>query len=248
MAQYTLRFADRGEGSGWTDFVTYYPELTLALGNRFYSLQDGQLWEHNDNSNPTRNEIYDRGLVSKITTVLNAENAEDKIFKNLILEGNEAWSVVMKTNLSTTTLAKDEFNARESKWFAHLRQNETIDNLKDRTQGIGNILGITGTSVRFKSLPTLVSVGESLYQLRNGSEELVGEISEIGENTIKVASIVNTPSVGNFCFSVKNARIQGAEIRGYFAEVTLSTNSKNAAELYAIGSNVALSYVRAQMP
>lgn len=246
MAQYTLRFADRGEGGGWTDFVTYYPELTMALGNRFYSIKDGQLWEHNDNDNHTRNEIYGEDMISKVVTVLNAENAEDKIFKNLILEGNEAWDVSISTNFATTTLTKNEFKARESKWFAHLRQNETLDNLKDRTQGIGNILSVTNTSIRFKSLPTLVSVGESLYQLRNGNQELIGVITEINENIIIVDSIVNTPEVNNFCFSVKSARVQGAEIRGYFAEVTLTSNSKTAAELYAIGSNVALSYVRTQ--
>jgi hypothetical protein len=31
---------------------------------------------------------------SKITTVINEANSEDKIFKNIVLEGNKPWNVV----------------------------------------------------------------------------------------------------------------------------------------------------------
>jgi len=88
---HTLTFAERNEENmGWTSFWSYYPEQILGLGNRFYTIKDGQLWEHNDNNNNKRNYIYGEHLTSSVVTILNQENAEDKIFKNVIVESNQS--------------------------------------------------------------------------------------------------------------------------------------------------------------
>jgi hypothetical protein len=62
------------------------------LNNRFFSLK----WAivlHNDETNPIRNNFYGVQYGSKITTVINEANSEDKIFKNIVLEGNKPWNV-----------------------------------------------------------------------------------------------------------------------------------------------------------
>lgn len=243
MAKYTLTYGDRGEGGGWTSFWSYYPDLTMSLGNRFYSIKDGQLWEHYDNDNVERNNIYGKKLISKVVAILNQSNAEDKIFKNIILEGNDPWNVKIKTNLSESTLRKDEFNPRESKWFSHLRKNEMVDDFTDRLQGIGIALEeLPNDKIKFSSIPTLVNVGEELYQLIDDEPVLVGEIGGISGNVISLVNVVSPIDLDAFCFVIKNARVQGSEIRGYFAEVTLTNDNVKPIELYAIGSNVVLSY------
>lgn len=245
MAKYTLTFADLGEKRGWTSFWDYHPELTLALGNKFYSFWRGQLYEHNDQSNPIRNLIYDKALVSEIVTILNQENDEDKIFKTIVIEGDDSWNVDIKTNLSRSHIKKEEFNKRESKYYAHIRKNENELDYTDRVQGIGILDSISGNTIFFSAkVPFLVNTGEDLYQLSNGAQKKIGNIVSISDNSISVDQIINEPAPESFCFSIKNARIQGSEIRGYFAEITLRNDSSKSVELYAINSNVVMSYAK----
>lgn len=241
---FTLTFADRNqETSGWTCFWSYYPEQMMSLGNRFYTVKNGQLFEHNDNDNPIMRTIYGQPMIAKIVSVFNDANAEDKIFKNLILEGNKAWDVEIKTNFTESTIKKEEFNRRESKWFAHTRKNEISDDLTDRTQGIGVVQSISSNQITFSQIPTMVSTGEILYQLNGNSSEEIGEITDIQGNVITLSNIVITPVQGYFAYSLKNARVQGSEIRGYYAEVTLTNNDSDKVELFAIDSNIVRSFV-----
>jgi len=242
---HTLTFAERTqENMGWTSFWSYYPEQILGLGNRFYTIKNGQLWEHNDNNNSKRNHIYGVHLTSNIVTILNQENAEDKIFKNVILEGNQYWSVNIKTNYTQSNIKAQEFIEKESKWMAYTRKNERTSDYTDRMQGIGDLISVSGSNLNFFSqMPMLVSVGEQLYQTNGSTRRFVGVINNIVGNTIVVTSFINTPQVGWFFYCVKNARVQGSEIRGYYAELSLSNRSINKTELFAVSSNVVKSYV-----
>lgn len=246
MSKFTLTFSDRGEESeqsGWTSFWGYYPELMLSLAGKFYSFKDGQIYEHNDNDNITRNIFYNQSVVSKITTILNAQNAEDKIFKTLVIEGNDSWHTEIKTNYTNSEIKQEEYAKKESKFYAHIRKNEDEDDYTDRAQGIGIIEDIDNNEITFSEpIPTLVNAGEQLFQLNNGGQELIGDITDIQGDTIVIDTIINQPIVNAFCFSVKSARIQGSEIRGYFAEVTLTNDSNERVELFAINSNVVLSH------
>lgn len=247
MAQYTITFSDRGElgeRSGWTSFWEYYPELTLSLGNRFYSFKDGQLWIHNDETNPKRGVFYDHEVMTQIKTVLNNINAEDKIFKTMVLESNDSWKVEIETNYTKSTIEKDEFKKRESKYYAHIRKNENTDDYTDRIQGVGVIDSVDGNTITFTGdVPALVNVGETLVQLDESEDVPIGSIiSAISGKTITLSSVISPFQVGRFCFSVKNPRIQGSEIRGYYAEVALTNNSRAKVELFAINSNIVLSY------
>ncbi len=245
---FTLTFAERNEGNvGWTSFWGYYPQQMMDLGNRFYTIHQGQLWEHNDNDNSVHRMIYGQEMTAKVVTVINEANAEDKIFKNLILEGNKAWDVEIKTNFTESTIKKSEFNQRESKWFAHTRKNELSDDLTDRTQGIGVITGVNGNEITFAQIPTLVSVGEVLCQLNGSNQEEIGVIDDIQGNVITINNIVTNPNQGYFAYSVKNARVQGSEIRGYYAEVTLTNNDSDKVELFAIDSNIVRSVAPTQI-
>lgn len=235
----TLSFSEKNKG--WTAFQDWSANLMCRLNNQFYSIKDGQLYKHHDRDNASVNTFHGAQYSSRITTVINEAPSEDKVFKNLIIEGDRPWSATIETNLSNGTIKASEFAQRESKWMAHMRKNESAS-LNGRVQGIGNIVTVNVNEIEFAQMPTLVSVGETLYQINNNVPEEVGVVDDIQGNVITVGSIVTTPVGGYFAYTVKNARIQGAEIRGYYAKVTLENDDNGNAELFAINSNIIKSH------
>ena len=244
MTEYTITFSEKNKG--WTSFHSWIPNLMCNINNKFFTVKNGQLYMHHDRDNPVMNTFYGVQYPSTIVQVINEANMEDKIFKNIILESDSSWKATVETNLTNGTIEASEFNRRESKYFGYTRKNEDSTDLTDRVQGIGNIVSVSGTSITYGQMPTLVSVGETLYQLNGSTPEQVGIISNIVGNVITVSAIVTTPIVGYFSYSLKNARVQGAEMRGYYAKVTLENNDDSDSELFAISSNIAKSYAPTQ--
>jgi len=245
MSKYTLTYSDKSKG--WTSFHSYLPDWMCRLNNRFFSIKDGQLWLHNDETNPIRNNFYGVQYDSKIVTVINEAPTEDKIFKTIVLEGNKPWDVELKTNLTESTIKKSEFNTRESRHFAHTRQNEDVADLHGHAaQGIGVIISTAGLTITYPTLSQIVSVGDNLYQLNAGAEELIGEIDSIVNGVVTVTAIITTPVPGYYSFAKKDSRIEGAALRGYYAEVTLTNDDTTEVELFAINSNIVHSGVNLQ--
>jgi len=241
MSQHTVSHSEKSEG--WTSFWSFVPDLMMKLNNRFYSIKNGQLYLHNDESVP-RNNFYGVQYNTKIQTVFNAANAEDKIFKTMVLESNKPWDVSVETNFANSTIKKEEFNQRESRQFAYLRKNENSNDLHGNTaNGIGVITAITAFTVSFLNVSNFVSIGDDLYQLNGSVKELIGTITNKVGNELFFTVIVNTPVVGLYSFSKKDARIEGGEMRGYFMEVDLENDDTEKVELFAINSNVVKSYV-----
>lgn len=229
---------------GWTSFHSFIPDWMTRLNNRFFTIKDGQLFIHNDQTNPIRNTFYGVKYSSKVKTVINEAIADDKIFKNLVLEGERPWAANLKTNYTEGTIAASEFNQKESRWFAFTRKNEnSTDYNGNAVQGVGVMISNAGLTITFGNVGNLVSVNDVLFQLNAGVEEEIGVITDIQNNVITVDAIVTAPSNGFFCFSKKDFRVEGAEIRGYYLEVELENNEDGDAELFAITSNAVKSYV-----
>lgn len=238
----TLTFSEKSKG--WTSFFSFIPDAMCKLNNRFFTIKEGQLYLHNDKDNPVVNNFYGEQFSSKIKTVINDSPSDDKIFKNLVLEGNKSWEATIKTNLTESTIKKEEFNQKESRFFAYLRKNENEEDLTgDSAQGIGVISRSTGLNIVFGYVPDSVSVGDVLYQVNGSNNEVIGVINNINVNTITVDSIITSPVSGYYCFSKKDSRIEGSEVRGYYMEVELENNDTDGAELFAISSNAVKSHV-----
>jgi hypothetical protein len=92
-------------------------------------------------------------------------------------------------------------------------------------------------------MPDLLSIGDALFQLNGTVNENIGTIADIQGNVITVDSIVTTPIVGYYSFSTKNSRVEGSDIRGYYAQITLENNDTEPVELFAIESNIVKSHV-----
>ncbi len=214
------------------------------INSRFFSIKEGQLYLHNDEENPVRNNFYGEQFESKIVTIFNDAPSDDKIFKTIILEGNRPWHVNLKTNLTGSTIDSNEFNTRESRHFAYIRKNEDATDLTGHSaQGIGTIVSVAGTTISFKQVSDTISINDGLYQINGNDNELIGTIIDIQGNDIIVNAITTTPVNGYFCYAKKDSRIEGGEIRGYYMEVELTNEGIQPVELFAINTNTKKSYV-----
>lgn len=241
MAQHTLSHSEKSHG--WTSFWSYIPDLMLKLNNRFYSIKNGQLYLHNEDTG-VQNNFYGIQYSSKIKIIINEASAEDKIFKTIVLEGNNPWEVALKTNYTESTIKSTEFNKRESRQFAYIRKNEDETDFHGNTvQGIGVIQTVAGLNITFKAVSNFVSIGDVLYQLNGSQNEVVGIITDVFENTITLAAIITAPMAGFYSFSKKNARIEGGEIRGYYLEVDLENTDTEKVELFAVNTNAVKSSI-----
>lgn len=241
MAQYTLSHSEKSKG--WTSFWGYIPDWMAKLNNRFYTIKNGQLYLHNEDTG-VRNNFYGVQHASKIKLYFNEINSDDKIFKTLVLEGNEAWDAVVSTNLANSSIKKTEFDARESRHFAYMRKNENENDLHGNSaQGIGVIASSVGLNITFLFVSEFVSVGDQLFQANGAANELIGTIEEVNGLTIKVDAITTAPVNGMYAFSKKDSRIEGGEVRGYYMEVELTNDDTTPVELFAVESNAIKSYV-----
>lgn len=242
MAQETLTYGN--DVKGWTSFHDFLPDWFTRCNNRFFTIKDGNLQLHNDEDNPIRNSLYGVQVNSEITTILNPDNSEDKIFKTIALESTHAWQANIKTNFSESNIKKSEFNQRESRWFSYIRKSENKNDLHGGVaQGIGVILSNNINNITFAEVSPMVCIGDSLFQLNGNAEENIGIITNVTGNIITVSSILTPVINGLFSFSIKNARVEGSEIRGYYAELKLVNNETTYSELFAIESNIIKSYV-----
>ena len=74
------------------------------------------------------------------------------------------------------------------------------------------------------------------------SLEKIGKITAIGNNIITIANpIGNIPETDDFIMFSKDKTANNTSLLGYYAEVKLSNNSTEKAELFALGSEIAAS-------
>jgi len=234
----TLTFSEKNKG--WTGESPFTPGGMTSLNNRFFTLKDGQLYLHNDKENPVVCNFYGEQFTPRIKTVFNDIPDSDKIFKTLITEGDGKWKAFVETNFVKSTVRTSEFVTKESREFAYLRQEESETSTQGgAVQGIGNISTINNLIITVGKVPDNTNNGDALFQVYNNESKFIGIIDSHTKTTITLNSIAKNmiPRQGYFCYIRKVSRIEGAEIRGYYMEVTLELESTGQAELFAINTN-----------
>ena len=131
---------------GWTSRYTYKPEQMFSVKNKYYSVYEGKIWEHNypSNANDNRSIFYDTYTDSSITFIFNPNVSASKVFKTVNYEGSSGWEVpsfeaARSFELNDTTnlvYSYDEggymqngiqyyagFYKKEGKYFANLINN-----------------------------------------------------------------------------------------------------------------------------
>ncbi|WP_456867574.1 hypothetical protein [Galbibacter sp. BG1] len=233
-----------GKIDGWVSFYSFQPEMMVRMNGDLFSFKNGELYIHHSDNVP-RNNFYGVQYTSWVEIVLNIEPSIDWVYKNIYLESNAPWEVKMTTDYTEGTISKEEFEQKESRFFAHTRQNESVESQSSTSvYGIGRIKDIDAGKFYFSIASKLVNIGDKLV-VNNGTDEglTVGTITGMGDGFFEVSQVINTPSIGDFCFSTKNQRIESESIRGPFMVVRLETDSTEFRELFAVSSNVVKSYV-----
>jgi len=174
MPNYTLTYS---EGSkGFPSFYSFIPDYIIGMNQFLYTFKGGNLFRHN--VNPTYNTFYGTAYVSQMTTVFNDSPLENKIWKTLNLESDDAWGATLTTDLQNTgVIDADYFELKEAAWFAFVRNDaptganvpETEFELRS-LNGIGNSNSIGGVQaaqeINFPltvSIGSIISIGDDLY-------------------------------------------------------------------------------------
>ena len=87
------------------------------------------------------------------------------------------------------------------------------------------------------------TAGNQGQRYSENSPQIIGEITNIGQNFIDVDSpnIPPVPWNNIFIMFLKNNVVNNSSLKGYYADVTMVHNGPEKAELFAVGSEVTMS-------
>jgi len=264
MAEYTLSYSERVQG--WTSFYSFIPDWMIGMNNYFYTFKGGNLYRHNVNS--VRNNFYGNQYSSTIQTVFNDVPLQNKLFKTLNIEGDDAWEATMETDIQTTGFIEYPwFEKKEGSWFAFVRNSGTVPALTDEyalrsLNGVGRSASITGPAgalvINFSIAPlvaigSIASIGDYLYYALPPytTPVLCGEITDIiqdypaGDNYF----VVDTTTGGSipliqdpYFLYIKNSVAESHGVLGHYCVVSLENENTVKVELFAVESEVMKSY------
>lgn len=229
---------------GWTSFHSWIPDWMSRLNNRFFTVKNGQLYLHNDENNPIRNNFYGVQYATTLTYIINEEPSTIKVAKTINTESNKPFDVVIKsylndetTSITQSTIDVSEFVNKEGKWYGYTRRNELGGDYSAKdVYGLGRIQGVVGNNLQFTAPYSKVSISVG-DELRTETGTLGNVVDLTDASNIELdASPAFVPNA--FVFGVKNGRIEGSAIRGYNFEVTLTDESTTRTELYAVSSEM----------
>jgi len=263
--EWTVSYSQNSQG--WPSFYSYIPEYMIGMNNFFYTFKGGNLFQHN--TNPLRNNYYGQQFHSQITSVFNQNPLENKIFKTLNLESNDAWQSYLETDIQINGFMQDGwFEKKEGAWFAYLRQRGEVPALKGQyamrsANGIGKTSSVAitqgTTTLSFSTDPLVsignfISVGDYVYHAVPQYTDVVfgGIVTQINidlQNGINQL-IVSTTSADTVVFPldnpyimfIKSSEAESHGLLGHYCVFTITNFNTQATELFAVESEVMKSY------
>lgn len=236
------------KNKGWTSFHSYLPDSMLELNNRFYTIKDGQLYLHNDETVP-RNTYYGVAYPSRMSLLVNAEPSTIKELHAISFEGSEPWDVDLRSYITTvgdfkrTNLIVSNFQEKEGLWHAYVRRNEETNYESKAAYGIGVVTAISGNEVTINGGSKLLTTNDRIFTSALTNIGAITSISVVGNTTTLTLDAVAGLNVGDFVMGIKNNRIEGGNLRGYTLRYDMTNNTTDkAVELYAVNSEVKKSY------
>ena len=262
LGNYTLTYSTDERVQGWPSFYSFYPDWMIGMNNYFYTFYQGNLYRHN--SNPIRNSWYGQVDGSTLTTVFNTSPLENKLFKTISLQGAEAWSALMETDIQISdTIDSTWFQKKEQVWFAFVRNQSATTNFSLRS-----VNGIASSTSTDDSDPAAVvinfdvnvnlsqvsgspfgSIGDNLF-FGTTAPAFCGQVIAVNINIQAGINqlVINTtggtviPTATEFFLYTKNSTAESHGVLGHYAKTTLSHPGTTQAELYAVQSDLMKSY------
>lgn len=267
MPNYTLTYSEAVQG--WPSFYSFNPDYMIGMNNFFYTFKGGNLYRHNVNE--VRNNFYGTQYESQLTSVFNEAPLENKLFKTLNLEGDDAWRANLTTDIQDNGIIEAQwFEKKEQSWYAFVRNAGTVpaqpgEYALRSVNGIGRSLTITGTGaavqVNFAITPTpidigsILSIGDILYYTLPPSYNtpvLFGRVTNIqvnyptNLNRITVDTTIpgaTIPGVQTpYIMYIKSSVAESHGVLGHYCVFTIENTKTNKVELFAAESEVMKSY------
>lgn len=264
--EYTLTYSEAAKG--WVSFYSFQPDWMIGMNNYFYTFKGGNLYRHNVNS--VRNNFYGNQYYSQITSVFNDAPLENKLFKTINLEGDDAWSASLTTDIQTTGFIDvDWFSKKEQSYFAFVRNSGTVPASPDQyplrsLNGIGRSIAVSGPNtaqvITFSVTPLIVigniiSIGDYVYYAVPPSTALVlaGQVTDIQVNyPSNINRLVIDSTIGGAVYPVpvpnayflyiKNSVAESHGVLGHYCTFTLQNTNTNKVELFAAEADIMKSY------
>ena len=264
MANYTLTY-DNGV-QGFPSFYSYNPDWMIGMNNYFYTFNGGNLYRHSVNEE--RNTFYGEFQPSEIQSVFNIQPLENKIFKTLNIEGDDAWAATLITDLQDSGFIDyDWFEKKEQAWFGFVRNKGLGSNPAAAANyalrslnGIGdssivNIAGVVST-VYFSlsvDIGNIISVGDYFYFLSATNAPIyAGDVTDVNTDIRRSINniVIDTSAAGTtpiptntetFLY-IKNSVAESHGVLGHYAVFSLTSEKTTKVELFALESEVMKSY------
>ncbi len=275
MPNYTLTY-DEGV-QGFPSFYSYYPDWMIGMNQYFYTFKGGNIYRHNVNE--SRNTFYSQwwtqvGTASEafkpstMESVFNVSPLENKLFKTLNLEGDDAWAATLKTDIQDSGFVDySYFEKKEQSWFAFVRNKglgstpaALPENSLRSLNGIGNSTTVAivsgAATINFATtiqIGNILSVDDYFYFLSSSNVPVyAGNVTAINVNlrgginnvVISTSPAGTTPiptNVETFLF-IKNSVAESHGVLGHYAVFDLSYSKNTKVELFAVESEVMKSF------
>jgi len=275
MPNYTLTY-DEGV-QGFPSFYSYYPDWMIGMNQYFYTFKGGNIYRHNVNE--SRNTFYSQwwtqvGTASEafkpstMESVFNVSPLENKLFKTLNLEGDDAWAATLKTDIQDSGFIDySYFEKKEQSWFAFVRNKglgstpAALPELSLRSlNGIGNSTTVAivsgAATINFATtiqIGNILSVDDFFYFLSSSNVpvyagnvtainvDLRGGINNVVISTSPAGTTPIPSNVETFLF-IKNSVAESHGVLGHYAVFDLSYSKNTKVELFAVESEVMKSF------
>jgi hypothetical protein len=265
MSIYTLTYSDQVEG--WVSFYSYEPDWMIGMNNYFYTFKGGNLYRHNVNS--IRNQFYGVNFSSMVKSVFNDVPLENKLFKTMNIEGDDAWAATMITDIQNSGFIEyDWFEKKEQSYYAFVRNSGTTPaNVSEyalrslsgigkstNTSGPANALVVSFSINPLVSIGSIVSVGDLLYYSLPpySAPVLCGQITAVNQNYPLGINeiIVDTTITGGdippitdaYFLFIKSAEAESHGVLGHYCVFELTNENQDKVELFAVETEVMKSF------
>ena len=238
--------------NAWTSFHSYEPEWMASLGNNFFTFKNGNLYVH-ESDNVPRTQFYGTSYGVNVTFTSNQSPSDVKLFKALMLESNsDKWYAEIDSSQESGIIGAEnnlKFVDKEDFKYGYIRRldSDKLNFNEMSIVGIGELQSLNAGTHTYTFSSSIINQintngpdglgGDELY-FNDGATKRIGVIDSASLNSVTLTGSENVPSVGDFCFVVKNASAESYGLRGYHATIKLTNKSTDFVELFASNSEV----------
>lgn len=215
------------EAQGFQTFYPYVPDFLFCCDKVLYAWKNGKMYQQHVSEN--YNEFFGETFPSKISFVVNQQPFTDKIFQSISLRSTHPWNVKLTSNLNHTYITDQEFNLMESFYNYHI-PNSINEDFKS-SYGIGAAEDSTDNEIIVKAVPYQLSINDLIYDEHNN---LIGQVLSADKNKIILSEMVYPVSPGTYIFGKKNARTEGASIRGNVLTIDMEITTNEKVMLFGV--------------